>query len=44
MGRGWIRITKAYGNGTHDIELTAEGCKVSDLAAPEWWINPISHG
>ena len=39
--RGWIGVMEVDENGTIGICVSDAGLTVSDLAAPEWGINPV---
>lgn len=42
--RGWCEATKPDADGNRQVHITDLGCRESDLAAPEWGINPVPTG
>jgi len=40
LDHGWVRVEPLSEN-TYDLHVTDAGTLVSDLAAPEWGIDPI---
>lgn len=42
--RGWCTVSEPDDDGNRQIHVTDKGCIVSDLAAPEWMIDPIPEG
>ena len=38
---GWVEVGDADDEGRRDLQVTDSGTLVSDLAAPEWGIDPV---
>lgn len=38
---GWVEVGEKDWDGSQSLHVTSAGCAVTDLAAPEWGIDPV---